>query len=185
MKNKEESLADVIAEMRRWIRQEGNRATWDWRPGNGWSEAAMRAYLENAAEEWKQLCDRLEAAAKREHGNAAAMRAAVAEVVRQMTNEITDLSHVPSSAGTVMALTWYRGLLKKAIEKPSRNCDRFADELDAQLAFLNEVWLISVDHDTMLERDKYENWTDEMKARYGRWLLAPASEKKGDVDEEA
>lgn len=65
-----------------------------------------------------------------------------------------------------------------------RNCDRFTDELDAQLAFLNEVWLISVDRETMTEQDAYENWTDEMRARYGRWLFAPATEQKGETDEQ-
>lgn len=56
------------------------------------------------------------------------------------------------------------------------NCNRFESELDAQLAFLNEEWLISVDKDTMLERDKFENWTDEMRLRYGRWLFKPVAE---------
>ena len=68
-----------------------------------------------------------------------------------------------------------------ALSKPPRNCDRFDDELDAQLAFLNEVWLISVDRDSMLERDKFENWTDEMRKRYGRWLMAKAAEQKGEA----
>lgn len=67
------------------------------------------------------------------------------------------------------------------LSAPIRNCDRFADELDAQLAFLNEVWLISVERETMLERDKYEKWTDEMRKRYGRWLYAPMTEQKGDA----
>ena len=71
-------------------------------------------------------------------------------------------------------------IVQSAISAPARNCDRFEDELDAQLAFLNEVWLISVDRETMLEQDKYENWTDEMRKRYGRWLLAPAAERKGE-----
>ena len=66
-----------------------------------------------------------------------------------------------------------------ALAAPARNCDRFTDELDAQLAFLNEVWLISIDRETMTEQDAYENWTDEMRARYGRWLLASATEQKG------
>ena len=70
---------------------------------------------------------------------------------------------------------------RDALAEPPRNCDRFADELDAQLAFLNEVWLISVDRETMLERDKFENWTDEMRSRYAKWLLAPAAEQKGEV----
>lgn len=73
--------------------------------------------------------------------------------------------------------------VKAALYEPMRNCDRFADELDAQLAFLNEVWLISVDRETMLERDKYENWSDEMRTVYGRWLLAQADERKGEGDE--
>lgn len=66
----------------------------------------------------------------------------------------------------------------RALARPIRNCDRFLDELDAQLAFLNEVWLISVDRETMLERDKFENWTNEMRSRYARWLMAPANHKE-------
>ena len=65
-----------------------------------------------------------------------------------------------------------------ALAEPPRNCDRYADELDAQLAFLNEVWLISVDKDSMLERDRFENWTEQMKTRYGRWLMAKAEGKE-------
>lgn len=62
--------------------------------------------------------------------------------------------------------------VQSALSAPSRNCDRFANELDAQIAFLNEVWLISVDKDTMLEWDKFENWTELMKSSYAKWLLA-------------
>lgn len=70
---------------------------------------------------------------------------------------------------------------RAALAAPPRNCDRFVDELDAQLAFLNEVWLITVDRETMLEQDKYENWTDEMRKRFGKWLLAFAT-KEGEDD---
>lgn len=65
-------------------------------------------------------------------------------------------------------------MISHALFGPARNCDRFDDELDAQLEFLNEVWLISVDRDTMLERDKIDNWTREMCLRYAKWLMAPA-----------
>jgi hypothetical protein len=61
-----------------------------------------------------------------------------------------------------------------ALAASPRNCERFADELDAQIEFLNDVWLISVTKDTMLERDKFENWTEEMKSRYASWLFAEA-----------
>jgi len=64
-------------------------------------------------------------------------------------------------------------IIEAALSAPRRNCDRFVDELDAQLAFLNEKWLISVDRESMLERDKLENWTDEMRLRFARWLLDP------------
>jgi hypothetical protein len=63
---------------------------------------------------------------------------------------------------------------RAALSAPARNCDRHGDELDAQLAFLNEVWLISVDRDSMLEKDRFENWTDEMRSAYARWLMAKA-----------
>lgn len=59
------------------------------------------------------------------------------------------------------------------------NCDRFNDALDAQIEFLNEVWLISVDRESMLERDKFENWTPEMKSRYAEWLMEMKDAKEG------
>lgn len=67
-----------------------------------------------------------------------------------------------------------------ASPKPARNCDRFSSGDAAQIAFLNEVWLISVTKETMLERDKFENWTDERKTLYAKWLFAPAKKEGGD-----
>lgn len=64
-----------------------------------------------------------------------------------------------------------------ALSSKQRNCDRFNSTLSAQLAFLNEVWLISVDESTMLERYKWGNWTDEMKARFVKWLYDYATEE--------
>lgn len=69
-------------------------------------------------------------------------------------------------------------MAQRALARPMRNCDRFGDELDAQLAFLNEERLISVDRETMLERDKFENWTCEMWGRYARWLMAPVANEQ-------
>lgn len=72
-----------------------------------------------------------------------------------------------------------------ALSAPARNCDRFVDELDAQLAFLNEEWLIDVNRKTMLVKDQFENWTCHMRSRYARWLMAPAAKKqKGEQNEE-
>ena len=107
-------------------------------------------------------------------GNQMKMREALIELRKSCQNWIR--------FGTIHKKTFeiYIDLIDVALSAPARNCDRFEDELDAQLAFLNEVWLISVDRETMLERDKYENWTDEMRKRYGRWLLAPAAEREGE-----
>ena len=78
------------------------------------------------------------------------------------------------------ALRDIREKVSAAIAAPARNCDRFQTELDAQHAFLNDVWLISVEKETMQKTDKFENWTEQMKTCYGRWLLAPA--KKGGAE---
>ena len=112
-----------------------------------------------------------------EGGNAAAMREALDAALAFVSNlEIEPYSPLDEAASEL------RQRVMDALSAPARNCDRLADELDAQLTFLNEVWLISVDRESMLERDRYENWTDEMRARYGRWLFAPAAEREGDGD---
>lgn len=132
-------------------------------------------------DEWRNLCNRLEAAVNNEkkanlQGNNAAIREALVMVCDAFTDGLitTDLEKDLSRFDAICEK------VKSALSEPARNCDRFKDELDAQLAFLNEVWLISVDRKTMLVRDKYENWSDEMRAKYGRWLLAPVAERKGE-----
>ena len=59
-------------------------------------------------------------------------------------------------------------IITEALAAPARNCDRFHIENDAMIAFLNEVWLISVD---TLDNDPFDEWTPQMKERYARWLL--------------
>lgn len=107
-------------------------------------------------------------------GNAAAMREALVSVRNWCINKL-------GGASIQVRVEGLLSIVEDALSEPARNCDRFSDELDAQLAFLNEVWLISVDRETMLARDKYENWSDEMRTMYGKWLFAPAAERKGAV----
>lgn len=111
---------------------------------------------------------------RKSFGNAAAMREALENIEKFADDGWYDSY---TKAG---ALDRIVDLARSAISAPPRNCDRFVDELDAQLAFLNEVWLISVDRETMLDRDKYENWSDEMRTAYGRWLFANAKEVGSD-----
>ena len=103
--------------------------------------------------------------------NAAAMREAL-EHVEKLAREF--------AVGNYYVCDFPKMLLdaiRAALAARARNCDRFQTELDAQLAFLNDVWLISVEKEPMQKPDKFENWTEQMKTCYGRWLLAPA--KKG------
>ena len=63
---------------------------------------------------------------------------------------------------------------KAALAAPPRTCDKFGGETEAMIAFLNEVWLISV---KSLKDDPFDGWAPEMKARYAKWLM----EKEGGV----
>ena len=118
-----------------------------------------------------------------EHGNNAAMRKALENLLYEAEHgyEIRDapVAGAPGERQTyhVVDAEYIIDTARDALSEPPRNCDRFDDELDAQLAFLNEEWLISVDKDSMLEKDKFENWTDRMRSAYARWLMATA---KGD-----
>lgn len=108
-----------------------------------------------------------------EQGNIAAMREALVLSRERIveTKGYYDADADKEDYETLLAA------IDAVLAAPDRNCDRFGDELDAQLAFMNEEWLISVDRDSMLEKDRFENWTDEMKSAYARWLMATV---KGD-----
>lgn len=62
-------------------------------------------------------------------------------------------------------------LADEALSAPPRNCDRFANETAAQIAFLKEVCFINV---TGIDYDTFDCWTNLMKHRYVKWLLAEA-----------
>lgn len=122
-------------------------------------------------------------------GNNAAMREALENLLDEAEHgyEIRDapVAGAPGERQTyhVVNAEYIIDTARAALSEPPRNCDRFTDELDAQLAFLNEEWLISVDRDSMLEKDKFDNWTDQMRSAYARWLMAKANEKGHNNDE--
>ena len=126
---------------------------------------------------WLKLCNRLRTAHRRELANVAQMRDVLSKCEKYLSAVIRDNliyeNEVDGLNTSYLADDAWDAIHKSKI----RNCDRFVDELDAQLAFLNEVWLISVSKETMLEHDKFEEWTEEMKTRYGRWLMETAKEK--------
>ena len=61
---------------------------------------------------------------------------------------------------------------RAALSATPRNCDRFFEETESMIAFLNEVWLISVKD---LKECPFYEWTPLMKERYAKWLM----EKEG------
>ena len=77
-----------------------------------------------------------------------------------------------ADADTAQVLNDVECALCKALDHRPRNCDRFGGETEAMVAFLNEVWRISV---KSLKDDPFDEWTPEMKARYAKWLM----EKEG------
>lgn len=176
---KRKTLADIVAELRDddidhadliCFREDGSidmtelagriEAAWKRQMSQSWHHREMEELILRHGKEIAKLKDQT--------GNAAAIYNAL-KTIHDKVNSLNEECGVDPVE--------IRDIARAALSKPVRNCDRFADELDAQLAFLNEVWLISVDRETMLERDKYENWTDEMRTRYGRWLLAPAAQE--------
>lgn len=70
-------------------------------------------------------------------GDTAAMRKAILSIQEYAAAIDSD-----SDEGNVLAIL---DECRDALATLPRNCDRFPSELDAQLAFLNEVWLISDD----------------------------------------
>lgn len=126
---------------------------------------------------WLKLCNRLRAAHRRELANVAQMRDMLSKCEKYLSAVVRD-NLIYENEVDGLNTSDLADDVWDAIHIPKiRNCDRFTDELDAQIAFLNEVWLISVTKETMLERDRFENWTEEMKERYGRWLMETAKEK--------
>ena len=158
----DETQDDILREMR----------------GNEFDDPDLDAYGMIAARRLaKDWADRLDAARRREKPiNVAALREALEAVSEEFScGTLGAVGDCPSHHDLQDAKAVWRKV-DAALAAPARNCDRFRTELDAQLAFLNDVWLISVEKETMQERDKFENWTEQMKTCYGRWLLAPAKE---------
>lgn len=65
--------------------------------------------------------------------------------------------------------------IEKTLEAKLRNANRFSTEEEAQVAFLNEEQLISCDS---TKDDPFDEWTDEMKRRYSKWLFETPEETR-------
>lgn len=186
MSEKQETIADIVAEIRaaayiqnadtpRSVLHLADRIEAAAKRDEAHAVEHATAHAEAVARSICRACIYNPQGHNYEGVNAAAMREALVAVKKSIDGiGASSLDGDPEIL--MMSLTQVCARLSSRIERalsaPPRNCDRFADELDAQLAFLNKVWLISVERETMLERDKFKNWSGEMKTRYGRWLFA-------------
>ena len=170
MSDTKETLVDVVADLR-------ERAEIHWR---------LKSMMWNASEieaELTEYADRIEAAAARERdedrqlaaiaesdeafarcarcdrpertpGNAAAMREAL-----EWAAQFVELGVDDDLGADGQNLTTAAEMARAALSAPARNCDRFATELDARLAWKRET---------------------KCKGDYRYWLFAPAEGKEAD-----
>lgn len=125
---------------------------------------------------WLKLCNRLRTAHRRELANVAQMRDVLSKCEKYLSAVIRDNliceNEVDGLNTSDLADDAWDAIHKSEI----RNCDRFVDELDAQIAFLNKVGQLSLSRETITGTEMFENWTERMKERYGRWLMETAKE---------
>ena len=168
MASENETVADIVADMRNESHA-GDASCLEW------VGAKIRGYadrIEAAKHHFREATKMISDYKNLLHlGNAAKMREAFLRILGTAEHLQTRFA-IPKLASE--EISELKQIAESALSAPPRNCDRFADELDAQIEFLNAVWLIYVTKDTMLEEDKFENWTEEMKSKYAKWLYAEA-----------
>lgn len=159
-----ESIESILAEMRSRIAV---------KMGDAW-------YTQ---QEWRNLCDRLEAAWKREaraiatehavlpavcitrpSGNAAAMREALI-TCRNIAAWIRS-----GNASVEAGVERIQTEIDKALSAPARNCDHFSSVEQARTVYCSECGrIISI-------------WDGVESGLFEAWLFAPAAERKGEGD---
>lgn len=147
MTDNQETSADIIAEMRRRIAVKMSDAWY-------------------TQEEWRKLCDRLEAAWKRERGDYAKLR----EFAR-LVSHMNDDGYWNGSA-SICALV---DKAEAALAAPARNCDRFRNAGEALEALERHC---NSSGNGCMRCPLVGHSTEELSCKIG-WLFAPATEQKG------
>lgn len=194
MADTHETIADIIAEMRRRIAVKMSDAWY-------------------TQEEWRKLCDRLEAAWKREKAAIEADALAVGGIVgashmRELSKNVSkngadfgqlgdaaklrealeymfiliDGRHLVLECKTTEEISGVQGKLaeaRAALAAPPRNCDRFetAEEVDAAYRRFCEREIAKIPMDAVdYSRERAKIPTKD------KWLFAPTTEKEGGND---
>lgn len=185
MSEKQETIEDIVAEMHK---VKGFSVPYAPSGHNGVWTADLVVFADRIEDAWRTEKAEIEAralevggtieASRHKEGNAAAMREALEMMSSLFANGVICTSYANTQEEMEQIEELYRKA-KAALSAPPRNCDRFSDETEAMVAFLNEVWLISVNN---LKQDPFDEWTPEMKARYAKWLKEfRKEEKEGDM----
>lgn len=154
--SEKEKFEEVVCEMERHERMTAAEAWYD-------------------RDSWHKLCERLRESHKRELGCIADMRRQLERCGIYLGVVIRDSLIAEPEVEGLNTSDLADDVWEALHKKPPRNCDRFGSEEEAQIAFLNEVWLISVED---LKYDPFEGWTEQMKGEYAKWLMKPVVEEK-------
>ena len=152
-----ETIADIIAEKRRRADVIERVVAEKMKRGGMISDQYARVLIADIRKE----ADRLEAAHKREAGDAAKLREALDELVAniEMRSSTFGLNVIVDTKTYLDA--------KAALAAPPRNCDRYTTFNDAIRALADKLgW-----HDG--------KWNSERYCILAQWLFAPATEKEG------
>ena len=168
MTDNQETSADIIAEMRRRIAVKMSDAWY-------------------TQEEWRKLCDRLEAAIRREHGDCAKMREALERVLcwlKRMNaqplntlavSELTPSYAVHRTAKSIIEDNDYHiSQLTAALAAPPRNCDLPLVVDGPADNNADKAWLV------FKHRNPDAYFDVPGLLRCIDWLLAHVTEKEGD-----
>ncbi len=148
---RKEIVADILAEIWTYLREENPCGADDVRAP--WINTdSIVCYL-----------NRLDAALKREHGNAAKLREATEECLYHMRRNLA-----PYDEKDRRKIQASMERAKAGLSALPRNCDRFDTEDKARIAFLEYYWLI--DCVDLKGQDRPEVWTDEMNREFAKWL---------------
>lgn len=138
-----ETIASIIAEMRGFKRYAASDS----------NDCRYVAYWL-----YQTFADRIEAAHRRERGNAAELREALTKILN-LTNSLDENCAVDPVE--------IRDIAKAALSAPPRNCDKYPTFNDAIRALADKRgW-----HDA--------KWNSERYCILASWLYAPATEKEG------
>ena len=176
--NANETIEDIIAEKR----ERADEIERDVAAKMASGEMVSEQYAREVIADLRMEADRLDAAAKRERGNAAAMREALVELrnaSRNFYNQILNSQYSKildkytcerQGFPAVLHLRYAIPKANRALSSPPRNFDLYDNKTDAETRFVEETG----------ENDMAQHYWQ----MFANWLFYTAAERKGEGDGE-